>query len=276
MENEPIAQIFRIPDARTVIEVAVIMAGAAALIASAQRLLPALADRLHGRRRLNVLAVTPLVRLIVIVSAFVMVVPLVIEPSVQNMVAFLGTVGVALGFALKDYASSLIAGVVAIGEKPYRSGDWVEIDGIYGEVRHLGIRTVHLVTPGDDLVSIPHAKLWTEAVSNANNGAARHQCTADFYLHPEHDGLRVRDSLRDVALTSPYIYLDAPVAVIVHERPWGTHYQLKAYPVASEQQFRFVSDLTLRGKAALLRLDVRFAAVSLDRALEAKVDARGR
>lgn len=45
------------------------------------------------------------------------------------------------------------------------------------------------------------------------------------------------------------------------EKPWGTHYRLKAYPVDSAQQFQFVSDLTVRGKAALSRLGVEFAAV---------------
>jgi hypothetical protein len=52
-----------------------------------------------------------------------------------------------------------------------------------------------------------------------------------------------------------------PFAVIVTEKPWGTHYRLKAYPVDSAQQFQFVSDLTVRGKAALSRLGVEFAAV---------------
>jgi len=50
-------------------------------------------------------------------------VPLLIEPSVQNMVALLGTLGLGLGFALKDFVSSLVAGLVAVWEMPYRNGD---------------------------------------------------------------------------------------------------------------------------------------------------------
>jgi len=46
--------------------------------------------------------------------------------------------------------------------------------------------------------------------------------------------------------------------VSVHEKPWATHYRLKAYPIDARQQFRFISDLTVRGKAALLRLGVSF------------------
>jgi len=174
------------------------------------------------------------------------------------MVALFGTVGLALGFALKDYASSLIAGIVAIAEKPYRNGDWVKVGDVYGEVCHVGMRTIKVVTADDDKVSIPHASLWNNPIANANDGSPRLQCVADFYLHPQHDAKEARQTLYDVALTSPYIHFDDPIAVIVQEKPWGTHYRLRAYPVDASQQFRFVSDLTVRGKAALINLGINF------------------
>lgn len=252
MEQEKqLAQIFKPLTTIIALELALIIVGAILLVVFMQRAIPWLANRLHGKRRLFLLALVPLIRLVIILAAFAMIVPLIIEPSVQNMVALLGTVGLALGFALKDYASSLIAGIVALGEKPYRNGDWVTIGGIYGEVRHVGIRSVEMVTPDDSKVFIPHLRLWNDAISNANDGEPRLLCVADFYLHPRHDARLARQILRDVALTSPYLYFDKPIAVIVQEKPWGTHYRLKAYPVDAAQQFRFISDMTVRGKAAL-------------------------
>jgi len=47
------------------------------------------------------------------------------------------------------------------------------------------------------------------------------------------------------------------VSVVVSEKPWGTHYRLKAYPVDSRDQFRFISDLTVRGKALLQELGAK-------------------
>lgn len=258
-DEKQVTQIFKTLDAVTVMEIAAIVAGAALLVLAAQHVLPWIANRLRGTTRLHLLAMVPLIRLVIIVTAFVLVVPLIIEPSLQNMVALLGTAGLALGFALKDYASSLIAGIVAIGEKPYRNGDWIRVGEVYGEVRHVGMRTVKLVTPDDDAVAIPHARVWTDPIFNANDGRPNLQCVADFYLHPRHDAALVRQTLRDVALTSPYLHLDEPIQVIVQERPWGTHYRLRAYPVDSSQQFRFISDLTVRGKAALSGLGVEFA-----------------
>ncbi len=256
------AQLFKMPDLAMLGEVGLIVLAAALLIAAIQRLLPWVGNRLHGKRRLHLLALVPVLRLGLILLAFVLVVPLVINPSMQNMVALLGASALALGFALKDYVSSLIAGLVAVGETPYRNGDWVQIDGVYGEVRHVGLRALQLVTPDDTVVTVPHARLWTEPVHNANDGSPRLLCVAEFHLHPRHDAALVRELLADVALTSPYLFLEQPVAVLVQEKPWGTLYQVKAYPVDARQQFRFVSDLTVRGKAALARIGAAAAAAT--------------
>ncbi|WP_313952926.1 mechanosensitive ion channel family protein [Accumulibacter sp.] len=259
METPTLAELFHTLGTGTLLELLLIVALAGLLIVSAQKLLPWLADQLHGKQRLYLLAIVPLLRLGILVAAFLLVVPRVVEPSLQNMVALFGTVGLALGFAMKDYASSLIAGIVAVGEMPYRNGDWIEVNGIYGEVTHIGMRTVEIVTPDDSRVSIPHLRMWTDPIFNANCGRPQLQCVADFYLHPAHDALAAKAVLQDVALTSPYLHFDDPIMVTVHEKPWGTHYRLKAYPIDARQQFRFISDLTVRGKAALTRLGVRFA-----------------
>ena len=49
------------------------------------------------------------------------------------------------------------------------------------------------------------------------------------------------------------------MTVIVAEKPWGTHYRLKAYVKESREQFLFLTDLTVRGKDALRSMGVRFA-----------------
>lgn len=261
MDTETINDLFRRLDTGVLLDLTLILLGTVALILLVQKALPWIANRLHGKSRHYLLALVPLLRLIIVIGAFLLAVPIVIEPSLQNMVAIFGSLGLALGFALKDYASSLVAGIVAVGEAPYRNGDWVQIGDTYGEVTHVGMRTVNLVTPDDNLVTIPHLKLWAEPISNANNGSPQLQCTADFYLHPAHDGAQVRELLFDVALTSPYLALGEPIAVVAEEQPWGTRYRLRAYPIDARQQFRFATDLTLRAKAELLRKGFRMAAV---------------
>ena len=82
------------------------------------------------------------------------------------MVAILGAAALAIGFAFKDYVNGLIAGLVAIFERPYRTGDWVKIDDAYGEVIAVGLRALRLVTPDDTVVTIPHSKIWDTNIYN--------------------------------------------------------------------------------------------------------------
>ena len=79
-------------------------------------------------------------------------------------------------------------------------------------------------------------------------------CVANFYLQPRHDAAAIRSVLQDVALTSAYLDYAMPVIVVLAEQPWGTHYKLRAYPFDMRDQFAFISDLTVRGKAAIAAL----------------------
>jgi small conductance mechanosensitive channel len=225
-----------------------------------ERFLPHLAERLPGRMRLHILPSVPVLRLLILVLAITLVVFQIVNPTVEALVAMLGAAVLAIGFDFKDYISSLVAGIVAIYERPYRPGDWVGIDGVYGEVKSIGMRALRMVTPDDTVVTIPHLAIWTTSIHNANDGQRDLQCVADFYLHPDHDAVLVRQKLREVALTSPFIQLERPVSVVVAEKPWATHYRLKAYPIEGRDQFQFTSDLTVRGKQALAELEVKAAA----------------
>lgn len=226
------------------------------LIVLIQQLVPRIASSFSGKTRLYILAVAPVLRLVIILGAILLVVPILIEPTFENLVAIFGAVALALGFAFKDYANSLIAGIVTLYEMPYRPGDWIEVDGRYGEVRSIGTRAATIVTPDDNAVVIPHGKLWDTLIANGNDGTSNLMCVAEFYLAPDHDAAEVRARLRDVAFTSPWVKTYQPILVVLSEQPWGTCYRIKAYPVEPRDQFQFISDLTVRGKAALRQLQV--------------------
>jgi small conductance mechanosensitive channel len=255
-------QLFKSLDQIDYVRILLIFVVAWLLITRIERVLPYLAERLPGRMRLYILPTVPLLRLMILLLTVSLIILQITKSSIEGLVAILGAVGLAVGFSFKDYVSSLVAGLVAIYERPYRPGDWVGIDGVYGEVKSIGLRTLRMVTPDDTVVIIPHLTIWNTSVHNANDGARNLMCVADFYLHPDHDAALVREKLREVALTSPFIQLERPVSVVVMEKPWATHYRLKAYPIDSRDQFQFTSDLTVRGKQALALLGAR-AAVTL-------------
>ena len=232
-------------------KVGLIIVGTWLTIVLAHKIFPYLAEKGPSQLRLYLLGAVPVIRLVLLMVALLWLIPIVFNITFQNFLVIFGAASVAIGFAFKDYVSSLIAGVVAIFERPYRPGDWIEIDGDYGEVRSVGMRSVEVCTPSDNIVYIPHEKIWQHNISNSNDGARTLMCVASFYLKPAHDAQQVRQALRDVALTSAYLDYHKPVQVMLAETAFGTHYKLKAYPFDMRDQFSFISDLTIRGKLAI-------------------------
>ena len=224
-----------------------------------RRLILYLSEKVPPRLRLLVLRTLPIVRILIGIGAIAVIVPILVEPTFQNIVALVASVSFALAFTLKDYGSSLVAGLMTVLENAYQPGDWIEVDGTYGEVRLIGARAVRIVTPDDTEVIIPHTRLWSTSIFNASSGNRSLLCVADFYLHPDHDAFVARERLAEVAKTSSYRKQEEPVTVIVIEKPWGTHYRVKAYVKESREQFLFISDITVRGKAVIRSLGIRFA-----------------
>ena len=218
-----------------------------------------LAEKVPARLRLFILRFLPVTTLMIGIAAIVIIVPILIDPDFHNVVALVASVGLALAFAFKDYGSCLAAGLITVLENTYQPGDWIEVDGAYGEVKLIDLRSVRIVTPDDTEVIIPHSRLWFTSIFNASSGNRSLLCVADFYLHPDHDAALVRRRLAEVAETSSFRKPETPVTVIVFEKPWGTHYRLKGYVKESREQFQFISDLTVRGKEAIRSMGIRFA-----------------
>src|SRR2546428_4374420 len=187
------------------------------------------AERVRPRLRLSILRLIPLARLVFGTAAVVVAVPILVEPTLRNVVTLVASVGLALAFALKDYGSSLVAGLATVLENTYQPGDWIEVDGIYGEVKSIDSRAVRIVTADDTEVIVPHATLWSSRVSNATSGNRSLLCVADFYLHPDHDAAAAQRRLAGIGARSPYRKADPPAPRFWQAKPRGTHLQLKAY-----------------------------------------------
>ena len=217
-----------------------------------------LSEKIAKEWRLRVKQFLPFLRMVVLTTAIVILMNLFLNLSKENILAVTGTVAVALGFAFKDYASSIIAGIVGLFESPYGVGDRIKIGKYYGEVISYGLRAVRIQTPDDNIVTIPHNKIWTEAVSNSNTGALEAQVVTEFYFAHEIDVNKVRKILYRVAQTSKYTALKLPIVVVMEEKPWGSLFKLKAYPLDARDEFIYKTDLTARAKQAFAKYDLTY------------------
>lgn len=217
-----------------------------------------LSERVARHGRLRVKQFQPFVRTSVMTVTAIVLMNLFLNLSRENVLAVTGTIAVALGFAFKDYASSIIAGIVGLFEAPYRVGDRVAIADEYGEVVSYGLRGIRLQTPSDNIVTVPHSHIWTNTVSNANMGELEAQVVTEFYLAHEVNPEQVENILYRIAYTSKYTHLKLPILVVMSEHSWGSLYKLRSYPLDARDEFAYKTDLTVRAKKEFARHNLTY------------------
>ncbi len=83
--------------------------------------------------------------------------------NVTGLVAGLGLTGFALGFALKDALSNILAGVLVLIYRPFGHGDVIAVSGFEGKVVQIDLRYTMLKTEDKEIL-IPNANLFNNPV----------------------------------------------------------------------------------------------------------------
>ncbi|MED5493379.1 mechanosensitive ion channel [Halopseudomonas pachastrellae] len=177
----------------------------------------------------------------------------VLRPPQEFLLAIGGSAAVAMGFALKDIAASLVSGLILLFDRPFHVGDRVSFDGVYGEIIAITLRTVRLQTLDDNIVTIPNSRFITDVVASGNLGAMDMMVVTDFHLALDADIQQAEDIARQVIVTSRYAYLKKPVTFAIEEvqiaERLAIRLRAKAYVLDVTYEKPFQSDVTVRTSA---------------------------
>ncbi|HMN68348.1 MAG TPA: mechanosensitive ion channel [Bdellovibrionales bacterium] len=184
----------------------------------------------------------------------------IIQPPKTLLLAVSGTLAVALGLSLKDLIASVVAGVILLFDRPFQVGDRVTFEDTYGEITSIGLRAVRLVTLDDSVVTIPNSKFITDLVSSGNFGALDMMIEINFHVDLAADIALARDLLHEAAVTSRFVFLKKPVAIVLTEvnfaeRP-AMQICVKCYVIDVRFEKALQSDILLRGNQALKDADI--------------------
>lgn len=189
---------------------------------------------------------------------------LALDLSKEFMLTLTGAAAVTIGFALKDLAASVIAGVTIIIDRPFQVGDRVSFGGYYGDIKEIGLRSVRLVTLDDNLITIPNNKFLTELSSSGNAGALDMMVPCDFHVSVHEDLGRVRRMVEQCVVSNPYVYTGKPwtvvVSQVVFEHFMAFRVRAKAYVLDTRYEKLYESDLTERVHEAFQREGVKYPA----------------
>lgn len=202
----------------------------------------------YARYEFTIKRSVPIVRIFSWIFIVYVIVVGVYDPPAATLLAFLASVGVAVGFAAQDLLKNVFGGLVVMFDKPFQIGDKIEAGKFYGEVIEIGIRSTKIVTPDDSVVTVPNSEFMIQYVSNANSGENNCQVVAEIYLPIEIDTERVRQIATEAAQVSKYIYLNKPIVVLffndIKERRMVLKMRIKAYVSNLDKEFVFKSEMT--------------------------------
>lgn len=103
---------------------------------------------------------------IVFIGLFISLEILNLEKTVTSLLAGAGVIGLALGFAFQEIASNFVSGILIAFREPYKLGDIVEMDGHFGEVTRINLRTTSITTFQGLEVLIPNKYMFTKPFIN--------------------------------------------------------------------------------------------------------------
>jgi len=225
-----------------------------------KRMVTRLGER-FTERRLLLQQVSTVLRFSIYIIAFIVVITSMFKLDKNTILALTGTIAVTVGFALKDLASSVLAGITILFDRPFQVGDRVTFGEFYGEITVIGLRSVRMVTLDDSMVTIPNNKFLTDVVVSGNAGALDMQIVMDFFVAQDSDVPRAKRIVQEALRTSRFVYLEKPVVVLVNdvikESYLATRLRGKAYVLDVRYEKAFETDVTESVKRAFAAAGIR-------------------
>jgi small conductance mechanosensitive channel len=96
-----------------------------------------------------------------------------LDKAVSSILAGIGIIGLALGFAFQDLTANFIAGVYMAFRRPLEIGERVETNGFIGTVERVELRTTTLRTLAGLNVTIPNKDIFQKPIINYTRSANR-------------------------------------------------------------------------------------------------------
>lgn len=118
-----------------------------------------------------------------------------------------------IGFGLRDLANNFISGVLLLIERPVNIGDYVTLAGHEGTVKHIGMRSITVITNDNQALLVPNSQVYSQAFMNWSrcNGTVRSSVT--LRINRVDDPHHVKAMIHDVLKNLPNI-LNTPSAEI--------------------------------------------------------------
>ena len=113
--------------------------------------------------------ITTLLRITILFAGLMIALGILnLDKALTSILAGAGIVGLALGFAFQDLAANFISGVgLSIHRTyPFKVGDIIETNDVFGIVQQISLRTTELRTLDGKQITIPNKLIYQDKLTN--------------------------------------------------------------------------------------------------------------
>ena len=141
-------------------------------------------------------------------GAVLFVIASVLGADLTGLVAILAAAGFAVGMALQGSLGNFASGILILTLKPYKVGDWIQVEDKFGRVEEIGIFSTDVLTPGNKILIIPNSMITDSVVTNfSEKGMIRLELEVTMPYEESFPRVQeiISDALKEVPkiLTSP-------------------------------------------------------------------------
>jgi small-conductance mechanosensitive channel len=169
------------------------------------------------KKRMRVFQWVPLLNFTIYFAGLIFVFFIIFDPKQELILGLLASILIAIGFALKDMVSSVLAGIILLVDKPFQVGDRVSFKDVYGDIKNIGLWSTKLLTLDDSLITIPNHCFLTDLVSSSSAGELGMMVSIDVYVSHTANLFLARKILERIAINSEYVQIQEKITIVSKE-----------------------------------------------------------
>lgn len=167
--------------------------------------------------------------------------------QVGQLAIVLGALGVGIGIGLQDVVRNFVSGLILMFERPIQPGDVVDVAGMSGMVRDIGMRATIVTTWEGAQVVVPNGMLLADKLVNWTLHGTRRRIDINVATGYEVAPQRTIELLQEIARGVQGVAASpAPLAILTGLAPGQIEFNLRAWTTDTADWLRVRSDMAVQ------------------------------
>jgi small-conductance mechanosensitive channel len=163
------------------------------------------------------IVIRDLIRFLIVVIFALLFLRYVLKLNLATILTPSAILTAIIGLSMQDTLGNLISGMIIQIEKPFEVNDWIEIDGLKGQVREINWRYTRIETIDNLFVIVPNNKIAVDKVINYSKPTPTVKQFIDIGVNYNVPPVKVKRAILDILKSNPHIKDKTSIAVLLRQ-----------------------------------------------------------